>query len=66
VVPYAWQPVAEVIEVPSAKSNRLNVLGFMDYDGCVHPYVFEGTISTHEVIACFDAVSEKTTLPGLY
>ncbi len=29
-VPYAWQPIGETIEVPSSKSKRLNVLGFMD------------------------------------
>ena len=29
-VPYAWQPVGEHIEIPSSKSKRLNVLGFID------------------------------------
>jgi len=27
-VPYAWQPIGTTIEVPSEKSQRLNVLGF--------------------------------------
>jgi hypothetical protein len=29
-VPYAWQPQGETIEVPFAKSKRLNVLGFVN------------------------------------
>ncbi|KOR27180.1 transposase, partial [Achromatium sp. WMS3] len=28
-VPYAWQPTGETIEIPSSKSKRLNVLGFI-------------------------------------
>jgi len=28
-VPYAWQPKGESIEVPSSKSGRINVLGFL-------------------------------------
>jgi transposase len=63
VVPYAWQPKGEVIEIPSAKSKRLNVLGFMNYNCSVESYIFEGTISTQEVIGCFDAISEKLTIP---
>ena len=31
-IPYAWQPVGETIEVPVAKSKRLNVLGFLNTD----------------------------------
>ena len=29
-VPYAWQELGKTIEVPSSKSRRLNVLGFVD------------------------------------
>ncbi len=28
-VPYVWQPIGSTIEVPSEKSKRLNVLGFL-------------------------------------
>jgi len=28
-VPYAWQPLGKTIEIPSSKSKRLNVLGFV-------------------------------------
>lgn len=57
VVPYAWQPVGETITIPSSKSKRLNVLGFMSYNGNVTPYVFEGSITSNEVVACFDALA---------
>ena len=32
-VPYGWQPIGERIEIPSAKSAQLNVLGFLNYQG---------------------------------
>lgn len=63
VVPYAWQPIGETIVIPSAKSRRLNVLGFMDYEGQLEPFVFEGAISTNEVIACFNLVAENLSKP---
>ena len=28
-VPYAWQPIGEVLEIPTANGPRLNVLGFL-------------------------------------
>ena len=31
-VPYAWQQTGETIEIPSSKSKRLNVLGFVNRD----------------------------------
>ena len=31
-VPYAWQPVCTVIELPACPSQRLNVLGFLSRD----------------------------------
>ena len=53
-VPYAWQPTGETIEVPCAKSNRLNVLGFMNKNGAFQSWVFEHTITTATVVACID------------
>ncbi len=52
-VPYAWQPINETIEVPCSKSKRLNVLGFVDRDCQFNSFVFEGTITSAVVIACF-------------
>jgi transposase len=53
-VPYAWQPIGETIEVPCAKSNRLNVLGFMNKNGAFQSWVFEQTVTTAVVVACID------------
>ena len=60
-VPYAWQRVGEQIKVPSSKSNRLNVLGFIDRDCHFESYVFEGSVTSDVVIACFDKFAEKIT-----
>ncbi|MCK5872671.1 MAG: IS630 family transposase [Methylococcales bacterium] len=60
-VPYAWQRVGEQIEVPSSKSKRLNVLGFIDRDCHFESYVFEGSITSEVVIACFDKFAENLT-----
>ena len=53
-VPYAWQFIGKTIEVPCAKSNRLNVLGFMNKNGSFQSWVFEHTITTAAVVACID------------
>lgn len=60
-VPYAWQRVGEQIKVPSSKSKRLNVLGFIDRDCHFESYVFEGSVTSEVVIACFDRFAEKAT-----
>jgi transposase len=60
-VPYAWQPKNEYIEVPPAKSQRLNTLAFMDKDNACTPYVFECNINSDVVISCFDKFSETIT-----
>lgn len=64
-VPYAWQPKGEHIEVPSSKSSRLNVLGFMNRSNDTETYIFEGGIDSAVVIKCFDDFAskiEKTTV----
>ncbi|WP_166805132.1 IS630 family transposase [Nitrosococcus wardiae] len=62
-VPYAWQPLGEWIEVPMAKSRRVNVLGFLHPQGLLHPFVFEGSVDTEVVIAAFDALCQTLTRP---
>ena len=63
-VPYGWQLIGQRIELPSSRSQQLNVLGFMKHDGThLDPYVFEGTIDTSVVIACVDRFCEKLTRP---
>jgi transposase len=65
-VPYAWQEKGETIEVPSAKSKRLNVLGFIDRDSNFESFVFEGSVNTSVVVACIDQFAKniggKTTV----
>ena len=61
VVPYAWQPIGQTIEIPSSRSNRLNVLGFLGLNGDITSYVFEDSISSEEVVACFDRMAEQVT-----
>jgi hypothetical protein len=63
-VPYAWQPIGERVELPSSRSQQLNVLGFMRHDGLhLDPYVFEGNIDSSVVIACMDRFCQKLTRP---
>lgn len=53
-VPYAWQPPGETIEVPSSKSKRLNVLGFVNRECSFTSLVFEGSITSAVVVASID------------
>jgi hypothetical protein len=53
-VPYAWQPRGETIEVPCAKSKRLNVLGFVNRECSFTSVVFEGSITSAVVVASID------------
>ena len=59
-VPYAWQNKNEQIEIPSSKSQSLNVAGFISRDCEFESYVFTGSITSDVVITCFDKFSEKT------
>ena len=59
-VPYAWQPIGDNIEVPSAShGQRLNVLGFLKRDNDLVPYMMEGGVDTETIIACFDQFSDQ-------
>src|SRR5262244_3059341 len=60
-IPYAWQEPQSVIELPARKSGRINVLGFMNRQNDLHPFLFEGTVHTGAVIACFDTFSQTLT-----
>ena len=56
VVPYAYQPKGETIEIPASHSKHLNVLGFFRIiDNYLEPFCFEGNINSDIVIACFDS-----------
>ena len=62
-VPYAWQLPGETIEVPSSKSKRLNVLGFVNRDCEFDSFVFEGAVNTSVVVACIDEFAKKIEIP---
>ncbi len=65
-IPYAWQEPKSVIELPARRYGRINVLGFMNRHNDLHPFMFEESIHTGVVIACFDAfcqtITKKTTV----
>ena len=60
-IPYAWQEAEEVIEVPASKRGRINVLGFMNRQNDLHPFLFEESVNTAVVVACFDVFSQSLT-----
>src|SRR3989449_11486245 len=57
-IPYAWQEPGTVIEIPARKYGRINVLGFMNSKNDLHPFLFEQSVHTEVVIACFEAFSK--------
>ncbi len=65
-IPYAWQESGTVIELPAVKYGRMNVLGFMNRKNDLHTSMFEQSIHTGVVIACFDAfcktIKKKTVV----
>jgi transposase len=65
-IPYAWQEPKSVIELPARKYGRINVLGFMNRHNDLHPLMFEGSIHTGVVMACFEAfchtITQKTVV----
>lgn len=65
-IPYAWQEPSPVIELPAMKYGRINVIGFMNRKNDLHTYMFDPSIHTGVVIACFDAfcktIKQKTVV----
>jgi hypothetical protein len=57
-MPYAWQEPGTVIEIPARKDGRMNVLGFMNRKNDLHPFIFEQSVHTGVVIACFEEFSK--------
>ena len=53
-VPYAWQTVGELIEIPSRRSQRLNVLGFCKKQQDFYATTVQGYVDSAMVMACFD------------
>jgi transposase len=60
-IPYAGQEPKRVIELPARKYGRINVLGCMNRQNDLHPFLFEGSVHTGVGIACFDAFCQTLT-----
>lgn len=61
-IPYAWQPIGINLEIPSSRSPRLNVLGFLDTtNNDFESFIFNCSINSEVVVACFDKFSESLT-----
>ncbi len=58
-VPYGWQLIGETVEIPSQRSERLNVLGVMSRHHQLESYVSKQSITSEVVIACIDAFFPK-------
>src|SRR5205823_6794196 len=65
-IPYAWQEPGSTIALPAMTYGRMNVLGFMNRKNDVHTSMFEHSIHTGVVLACFDAfcktIKKKTVV----
>ena len=60
-IPYAWQAARDLIEIPAHQSGRVNVLGFMNRQNDLHPYLFEQSVHTGVVMGCFDDFCQTLT-----
>ncbi|NKB67662.1 MAG: hypothetical protein GKR89_11405 [Candidatus Latescibacteria bacterium] len=49
------------MELPAAKGQRLNVLGFFNTDNDLTPFCVEGSVTTDIVIGCFDLFCQTIT-----
>lgn len=58
-VPYAWQYKNASICLPSSRSKRINVLGFMNKNNDLTPFVFESSVTSEVVVACFDSFADS-------
>jgi len=62
VIPYAWQYLGTNIEIPSSRSPRINVLGFLNAtNNDCQSFLFDCPIDSEIVVACFDKFSESLT-----
>jgi transposase len=62
-VPYGWQPIGETLEIPSRRSQRLNVLGLMNRHHQLEAYVSTQSITSEVVIACIDTFFPQVSKP---
>ncbi|WP_419834107.1 transposase [Endozoicomonas atrinae] len=62
-VPYAWQPKGEQLRIPSVKSKRINVLGFMNRSNDLFYYPVIGKVDSQAVINVFNDFAEQMAVP---
>jgi transposase len=62
-VPYGWQKKGDGIELPSSRSQRINVLGFMNLDSQLESYIFNSSITTDVVVGCMNDFAKKIQKP---
>ena len=62
-VPYAWQQKGEQLRLPSVKSRRVNILGFMNHSNDLFYYPVIGSVTSDTVIQVFDDFAEKMQDP---
>lgn len=62
-IPYAWQAEAETLELPSQKSKRFNVLGFMNRQHKLESYVSEQTVTGDVVAVCIETFFSDVEKP---
>lgn len=65
-LPYAWQERGEPIALPSGRSSRLNILGFMSRKQELQAYSIRGKVTSKTVIDCLNdfcqTVTKKTVI----
>ena len=64
-LPYGWQRIGETLEIPSQRSQPVNVLGLMSRTGELESYVSEQSITSEVVIACIDAFLPAVDKPSV-
>ncbi len=62
-VPYGWQEKGEQVRIPSVKSKRVNVLGFMNRACDLFYYPVIGSVDSKTVIDIFDYFAYQMTAP---
>lgn len=62
-VPYAWQQEGDQLRIPSVKSKRVNVLGFMNRSNDLFYYPVTGMVDSQVVINVFNDFAEQMATP---
>lgn len=65
-VPYAWQPIGSTTVIPSSRSKRINVVGFLNpRTHELHPFMIQGSVNSSVVVACFDQLCQTLNKPTI-